>query len=339
MSEEKKEIVKSESVALSERFMEKILSELRSSISDAPEITEFQRQLIRGYYFAIDRALATAEEERLRKNAANTDPKFNNDLPVSWKNINLADLAIDLAHYSRVGLDMRQENMLFPIPYKNNKKGYYDVTLMEGYNGIRYIAEKYALYVPKATTVEVIYSTDVFKPIKKSATNPVEGYEFEITSPFDRGEIKGAFAYLEFDEPTQNILIIMTMKDIMKRKPRYAAPEFWGGKKKVKKNGTWVEEEMEGWLDEMVRKTIIREAYSAKYLPRDPRKIDDSYQYLKTCETKYAVIEAEAEIAENANSVPIDVTRDEKPEDKQEEQKPVEEPKAVEDSVEEAVGF
>ena len=43
------------------------------------------------------------------------------------------------------GKEMMQENHLFPIPYKNNKTRKYDVNLMPGYNGIRYIAEKYAV--------------------------------------------------------------------------------------------------------------------------------------------------------------------------------------------------
>lgn len=299
---------KSEQLAVSEKFTNKVLKEFGGSVAGALQVTDYQRTLIQGYFIVIDRALKAAEEERLRKNANNKDPKYNNELPINWNTVNLNDLALDLVHYARMGLDMTQDNMLFPIPYKNNKRNNYDITLMEGYNGIRYIAEKYAVEAPTAVTIEVVYSTDTFKPIKKGGSNRVENYEFEITNPFDRGEIVGGFAYIEFADPTKNELIIMPMKDILKRKPKYASANFWGGKQKVWENGKQVEVEAEGWLDEMVRKTIIREAYSAKHLPRDPKKVDDSYQYMKMREARYAEIEAQAEIAANANATLIDTS-------------------------------
>ena len=297
-------------LAASERFMQKVLAEFSGNVAGALEISDYQRTLIQGYFIKIDRALKAAEEERNRKNKQNSDPSFNNELPVDWNHVNLPDLAVDLVHYARMGLDMTQDNMLFPIPYKNNKRGVYDITLMPGYNGIRYMGERYALDLPRSVTVEVVYSTDKFKAIKKSLANRVENYEFEVTQPFDRGEIVGGFAYLEFADPTKNELIVMSMKDIEKRKPRYASPEFWGGVKRRKENGQWIEETMEGWRDEMVRKTLIREAYGSKHLPRDPMKIDASYQHAKEAEARYAAIEAEAEIAAKANAIPIDVQSD-----------------------------
>lgn len=300
---EKKEAT--EQLAMSERFTAKVLKEFGENVAGPAVVTDLHRSLIQGYFIAIDRALAVAEENRVRKNAKNTDPKFNNDLPVVWANVNLTDLAIDLMHYAKLGLDMQGDNMLFAIPYKNNKRNLYDVVLMEGYNGIRLIAEKYAVETPKNVVVEVVYSTDVFKPCKKDRTHPVESYEFEIANPFDRGEIVGGFAYLEFDDPAKNRLIMMSMHDINKRKPASASPEFWGGTKTVWENGKKTEVQMEGWLDEMVRKTLIREAYSSKYLPRDPYKVDEVYRTIQAREYEYAKIAADAEIKELANTVDI----------------------------------
>lgn len=302
------EAQKTEQLATSEKFTNKVLKEFGGSVAGAMQVTDYQRTLIQGYFIVIDRALKAAEEERVRKNANNKDHKYDNDLPINWNTVNLNDLALDLVHYARMGLDMTQDNMLFPIPYKNNKRGWYDVNLMEGYNGIRYIAEKYAVEVPTAVTIEVVYNTDSFKPIKKGKDNRVENYEFTINNAFDRGEIVGGFAYLEFADPTKNELIIMPMKDILKRKPQYASANFWGGKTKTWENGKQAETECEGWLDEMVRKTIIREAFSAKHLPRDPKKVDDNYQYMRMREAHYAEIEAQAEIAANANTTYIDTT-------------------------------
>lgn len=301
-------------LANSEKFTNKVLKEFGGSVAGVCKVSDYQRTLIQGYFIVIDRAIKAAEEERVRKNAANKDHKFDNELPVSWNSVNLNDLALDLVHYARMGLDMTQENMLFPIPYKNNKRNCYDMNLMPGYNGIRYIGEKYAIEAPKSVTVEVVYSTDIFKPIKKSGQNRIENYEFEIKNAFNRGEIVGGFAYIEFNDPTKNELVIMSMHDILKRKPKYASANFWGGTQKVWENGKQVETECEGWVDEMVRKTLIREAYSAKRLPRDPKKVDDSYQHMIMSEARMAQMEAESEIAKNANRIIIDTTPEELPE-------------------------
>lgn len=296
----------SQKLTVSEKFANKIIAEFGGNISGVAQVTDYQRRLIQGYFIGIDRALKTAEERRVIKNNSNRDHTYDEQLPVTWTNVNLNDLAMDLVHYARIGLDMMQDNHLFPIPYKNSRTNKYDITLMEGYNGIQYISEKYALVNPKAVTIELVYSTDTFKPIKKSRANAVEGYEFEINNPFDRGEIVGGFGYIEYEDQSRNKLVIMTIKDILKRKPEYAAAEFWGGKKKVWKDGKKVEEDTDGWYEEMCLKTIKREVYSAKNIPRDPMKIDESYHYLKAQEMRNAEIEARAEIEANANRIVID---------------------------------
>lgn len=298
-------------LAMSERFTNTVLKEFGSNVAGALQVTDYQRQLIQGYFIAIDRGLKLAEEARIRKNENNRDHKYDNNLPVTWGNTNLNDLALDVVHYARMGLDMMQDNHLSPIPYKNNKTNKYDITLMPGYNGIQYIAEKYAVEKPLATTIELVYSTDTFRPIKKNKDNRVESYEFEINNAFDRGTIVGGFGYIEYTDPLKNKLIIMTMRDIEKRKPAYAAAEFWGGKVKKWENGKQVEVESDGWFDEMCLKTIKREVFSAKHMPRDPKKVDDAYQYMKMREAKYAEMEAESEIDSFANATIIDTTPDE----------------------------
>lgn len=300
---------------MSERFMNKVMAEFGGNVSGDLRISDYQRSLIQGYFIAIDRSLKMAEEERLKKNINNRDHKYDNNLPITWVNINLPELALDVVHYARLGLDMMQPATLYPIPYKNNKANRYDITLMEGYNGIRYIAENYALIRPKSVTIEVVYSNDTFRPLKKSHSNAVESYEFEITSPFDRGEIVGGFGYIEYDNQSRNELIIMTMRDILKRKPVYASANFWGGEATVWKDGKRETIEKEGWLDEMVRKTIIREVYGGKHIPRDPRRIDESYQQMKQQEARLraAAEDVRQEINVTANSVPFEVPRETPP--------------------------
>ena len=120
-----------QTLAMSERFTNTVLKEFGSNVAGALQVTDYQRQLIQGYFISIDRALKTAEEERLRKNTNNSDHKWDNDLPVNWNTVNLNDLALDLVHYARMGLDMMQDNMLFPIPLRNKNNNWYDVNLME----------------------------------------------------------------------------------------------------------------------------------------------------------------------------------------------------------------
>ena len=148
-------------ISQSERFTNMVMKQYSSTGVYNP--TEREKQLIRNYFICIDQMLAKTEAERQRKNAANRNHDYDNTLPYSWNTIDLPQLAQDLAHYARVGLDMMEDNTLFPIPYKNNKGNMYSITLMEGYNGIRYQAEKYALDPFKAVTVEVIYQNDTFR--------------------------------------------------------------------------------------------------------------------------------------------------------------------------------
>lgn len=296
---------------MSERFMQKVVHEFSGSVGEF-QITEYQRQLIQGYFIGVDRALKTAEAERVRKNENNRDHKYDNAVPVTWANVNMADLALDVVHYARLGLDTMQANFITPIPYLNKKAGQYDINLMLGYNGIKYIAEKFALCPPKSVTIELVYSTDNFKPYKKGRGNDVESYDFEITNPFDRGHIVGGFGYIEYDDPKKNELVLMSMKDIEKRKPEYASANFWGGKANEWKNGKKVEVDKDGWLDEMCRKTLIREVYSPKHILLDPRKVDDSYQYMKQREARLAEAQDDMRriIDVTANSVPVEQVKE-----------------------------
>ncbi len=290
----------------SERFTNKVLLEFGSSNAGDIQISEYQRRLIGNYFVAISGSLKSAEEDRIRKNKNNKDKKYNNDLPIIWDNVNLNALALSVVHYARMGLDMMQDNHLSPIPFKNNNTGKYELTLMPGYNGIIYVAEKYALKQPKCVTTELVYSTDNFKPIKKGMNLSYDSYDFEITNPFNRGEIVGGFGYIEFDDIKDNKLIIMTKADFDKRKPKYASANFWGGESKQWEDGKQITVQVDGWEAEMYMKTLKRAVYSPKNIPLDPKKIDDSYQFMKQQELEYAKMEAQSEIDEKANVINID---------------------------------
>lgn len=309
------EIVKKENTNLanSEKFTNMVIREFGSNVAGVLPVTDYQRQLIQGYFIQIDRALKSAEERRIRQNENNKDHKWDNTDPINWNTVDLNQLALDVMHFARMGLDMMQDNMLTAIPFKDNNRvtaggtKMYTVNLMKGYNGIQYIAEKYALEKPESVTVELVYSTDTFRPIKKSVNNKVESYEFEINQPFDRGDIVGGFGYIEFSDPQKNKLIVITKKDIEKRKPKKASAEFWGGIKTEWVNGKKQEVETDGWYEEMCLKTIKREVYKPKNIPLDPKKIDDEYQYNKMQELRIAQMEVEQDAIEQTATEVIDI--------------------------------
>jgi recombination protein RecT len=292
----------------SERFTNKVLAEFGSSVG-AVALTEFQKRLAQNYFIALDMTLKAAEANRLKKSEKYRDP-----VPVTWDNINMESLARNVVAYARIGLDPAQKNHINMVPYKNNTTKKYDIGFIEGYRGIELKATKYGLDVPDAVIIELVYSNDKFKVIKKSKDNPVENYEFEVVNAFDRGNIIGGFYYHVYkNNPEKNKLVVLTMKDIEKRKPVYASVEFWGGERDVwekneetgksKKVGT---EHVEGWFEKMCYKTIYRAAYND--ITIDSQKIDDDYLRVKQLEQEFAETEVEAEIAENGNKELIDIT-------------------------------
>lgn len=300
-------------VTPSQRFTNLVISEFGAATANPIQLSDKQKRLVQGYFIIIDRLLKDAEAKRLSKNASNSNHQYDNDIPYDWQHINMTELALDAVHAARMGLDMQEEAHLYPIPFANKAKGIYSIAFMEGYAGKQYKAVKYALIPPKAVTIEVVYSTDSFKAVKKSRQNPYDTYEFDITQPFDRGEIVGGFGYIEYNDPTQNELVILSLNDIKKRAQK-GSTEFWGTKMTGKQVTTWengkkVTKNADGWSDEMVRKTIVREVYSKKHIPIDPAKLDDDFQHFKEREVVYAQAEIDAEAADNANTTPIDITQ------------------------------
>lgn len=285
----------------SERFMNKVVAQFSSGVGEIA-LTGFQKRLAQNYFISLDSALKMAEEKRLKKKN-NQDP-----LPITWQNVNMEKLAVNVVSYARIGFDPALPNHINMVPFKNNTTGKYDIGFIEGYRGLELKAIKYGVEVPDYTVVEVVYSKDKFKSIKKDRNNAVESYEFNIVDDFDRGEIVGGFYYHQFTKsPEKNKLVVMNLKEIEKRKPQYASVEFWGGEKDVWENNKKVgKETVEGWYEKMVEKTLIRAAYAS--ITIDSQKIDDDYMNLKQAEMSFAESEAAVEIGQNANREIIDIT-------------------------------
>ncbi|MBA1335890.1 MAG: hypothetical protein HPY66_1708 [Firmicutes bacterium] len=306
---ETKEIAKKEQ-SMSERFMNKVMLEFTSGVGEIA-LTNFQKRLAQNYFISLDASLKVAEEKRKKK-----DEKYRDALPVVWANVNMEALARNVVAYARIGLDPAQKNHINMVPYKNSATNKYDIGFVEGYRGLELKAVKYGLdeAKPDHVIVELVYSKDKFKPIKKDHRHEYETFEFDVENPFDRGEIVGGFYYHLFKgSPEKNKLVTFTKKDIEKRKPPYASTEFWGGEKDVwkwdekkqKNVKTGEKEKVEGWYEKMCWKTIYRAAYSD--ITIDSQKIDDDYLRLKQMEESLADAKVAAEIAEYANSEVIDI--------------------------------
>lgn len=306
VKKEQTELQKQELTA-SERFTGMVMKEFQGNIGTL-NLNEYQKQLIRGYFIGIDNALKKAEEARLNKNSwKSTKEEDKNNLPITWQNVNMNDLAIAVVHHAKLGLDMQIPNHLNAIPYKNNKTQKYDIGFLKGYKGLEYIATQLSLYPIRNIIVELIYSNDVFEIVNK---DNITRYNFIIKNPFDRGEIIGGFGYIQYVDESRNKIITLSKKDIDKRKPVYAAAEFWGGEKDKWENGKKVgKEKIEGWYEEMARKTIARATYNAVAI--DPKKVNESYAYVieNNDNTYENVIEGQVaeEIEEKANKELIDI--------------------------------
>ncbi|UKS27179.1 recombinase RecT [Paenibacillus sp. HWE-109] len=316
-------------ITQSERFMNMVVTQFTSGVGEIA-LTKFQQRLAQNYFIALDGSLRVAEEKRLKKKGNNVE-----QLPIIWQNVNMEKLSRDVVTYARIGFDPAQKNHINMVPFKNGNTGKYDIGFVEGYRGMELKAVKYGLEVPDIIIVEVVYSTDRFKSFKKDRNNAVENYDFEIVNDFERGDIIGGFYYHHFNQtPEKNKLVVMNMKDILKRKPDKASAEFWGGekdiwewddqKKKNVKNGT---EMIDGWYEKMVWKTVYRAAHGDVTI--DSQKIDDDYMNLKKAEMDFAEAEVREEINENANGPIIDITPDPQPDPSKNTSKPVDSPPTI----------
>ncbi len=305
---------------MAERFTAKVMEEFCAGAGGEIALTDFQKRLAQNYFMAVDMALGKAEKKRLAK-AENKRDKT----PVTWANVNLEQLSRDVVSAARIGLDPAQDNHVNMVPYKNNALGKYDIGFIDGYRGLELKAKKYGLDIPDHVVVELVFATDKFKSHKKDMNHEHETYEFEIMTDFDRGDIIGGFYYHAYTEaPEKNKLVVFTLDDILKRKPKYASAEFWGGEKDKWENGQKVgKEKVDGWYEKMCYKTVYRAAF--RDITIDSQKIDDDYLRLRQLESALADAEVEEEIEENANGEVIDLPV-EAEDDAGEEEAEVEEP-------------
>ena len=253
------------------RFTAMVVKEYQVASGTTTMSPEMKRR-IQNYFVKIDMILNDAETKRLSKSE-----QFRDVLDFSWQNINIEKLASEVVVLSSLGLDPLTPNHINPIPFKNTRLNKYDIVFIRGYKGLEVVAKNYALTPPKNVICELVYETDLFDMTKKDRENKVENYAFKVSQPFNRGQIIGGFIYKESEDETLNTIEVLSIAQILKRKPKHASAEFWGGEKDKWENGKKVgKETIEGWFEEMCLKTLKRHAWGSFTL--DGSKVNDSYE-------------------------------------------------------------
>ncbi|MBU2177679.1 MAG: recombinase RecT, partial [Gammaproteobacteria bacterium] len=271
MTEEKGEYkVTKVQPTVGQRFTSMVVKEFGSQVG-ALALTPYQQKLASHLFVGIDNQLRNLE-------AKNQDKGKNAMAPIVWQNINMNKLALDAVHRIELGLDALIPNHIHPIPYWNKRLNKYDLDLRIGYAGKDCYRRKMALDEPVDIIYELVYSKDKFTPIKKSAAAEVESYEFEVSNPFDRGDVIGGFGYIIFDDPRKNKLVLVSKADFDKSKSKAQSDTFW-----------------KGHPAEMMFKTLVHRVTSK--IPIDPEKVNASMQAVEMQEAEET---ADRDIEENA---------------------------------------
>ena len=264
------------------KFAEIVAKQFTGVAQSQTGLTNFQARLVSSYYYAIDEVIKQAEQERLE-----VADKLPDEVPISWEAIDTEKVARNVAIYTRLGLDAAADNHVSFSIIKKIESNKYDVDFMIGYKGLELKAIKYGMNPPENITIELVYKNDYFVPLKKDMKNRIENYEFEIKNPFDRGDVIGGFYYLSFADQQKNRLVVFSLADILKRRPKDYDPKFWEDQK-----------------ESMYRKTIARAAYNA--ISIDPSKIDEDYTALQNINKDSARAKNEEIISKNANKEKIE---------------------------------
>ena len=253
-------------ISLAERFTNSVVSAY-ADVAKGVAVNEHQRELIANYFIRIDEMLKNSKQG------------------YRWNQVRMNELALTLAHTAKLGLDMALPNNLSLIPFKVSDTGTIRLVPVIGWQGYAYIAKTYGLVPPKNFIVELVYSNDKFSVIKKDAFHESDSYTFEITNPFDRGEIVGGFACLEYEDKSLNRVMTKSLKELLSYRPARYDENFW-------KPGT---ENFKKMLEKALAKQIL------KKVTLDPQKVSSaqsSFKYMESEELVGASLDAKQDISE-----------------------------------------
>ncbi len=276
----------------SEKFLAEVEKQFLAEMGAGVNLTALQRTLVQHMYLKIDQALKASEEKRTKGVKAEAlETAHENPRAFTWQHVDRQKLALDTVHRVSLALDALIPNHIWPIAYWNDRKGMYDMDLRIGYVGRDFIAREYALDKPLQIVYSIVYESDTFKALPRSASREVESYEFEIPQPFDRGEIVGGFGYIVYDDARKNQLVLVSPRDFDR------SQGMAGGDAKF-----WRENPVEMRLKTIVHRTATK-------VPLDPAKINaGSLAAVLTDDNKLDEDPVDAEYRANANYKTIDVT-------------------------------
>jgi recombination protein RecT len=225
MTEETKktENVKDNNLPISARFTNGIIREFTNTAGNLPDKFDKRRQRLSQHLFIkMDASLQALEKKRREGNSVQQKKP-----PITWANLNMQKLAIDAMNRIELGLDALLDNHIWVIPYLDARTKLYNVDLRIGYIGKDYYKRKLAIEQPVDVIYELVHEADNFVVHKKDVNHSIETYEFEITNPFDRGEVVGGFGYIIFKDPTKNKLVPVSEASFVKSKERAPSDKFW----------------------------------------------------------------------------------------------------------------
>ncbi|MEA4928407.1 MAG: recombinase RecT [Candidatus Limiplasma sp.] len=228
----------------SERFAMAVERQFAGEVGNL-SFTGYEKTLAQHLFIKIDAALAEAETKR--RDASKP--------AIAWTNINMTKLAIDAVNRVQLGIDALIPGSLYPIAYYNDHTKKYDVDLRVGYKGELFYKMAASRKPIRNVRIELVYSTDRFTVFKAGLRQPLEGYEFEITQPFERGELVGGFGYIEYEDDKDNVLVVLSKAEIDKYRGKAKGDSFWGE-----------------WYAEMAYKTIVHRTTGKIII--DPAKIN-----------------------------------------------------------------
>lgn len=236
------------------------------------EFSPLQSVLVQHVFLKVHADLKALEAKRA------TDSRKTDHPPISWENINMHKLSIDAVRIVNLELDALIKNHVNVLPYLNSRTQQYDIDLRPGYEGVKHYRTKFAIDPPSDIVIKLIHKTDHFVPVYKDRNNAIDCYEFQETSPFDRGEVIGGFGYLSYPDPTKNKLFVITQRDFNRARESAKGNPFWA-------NHEW----------EMKFKTVVHRVM--EHLPLDPVKVNS----IMRADLESIEMSLDSEIAEFGN--------------------------------------
>ena len=233
----------------SERFMAESLRQYAANAGNLA-ISDYEKTLLQHVFIKADMSL---QDMNNNLEASQAKGYKKDQPPITWQNIDIKKMALDAVNRAQLGIDALIPGHMYPIAYWRKEKGLYDLDLRIGYKGEMYYIQEAALHPIREIRVELVHQTDDFTVYKKDSANKVEGYTFKVNQPFSRGPVVGGYAYIEYEDNCSNALIVMSLDEIMKRKPGNS--EFWAK-----------------WEQEMQYKTLVHAAAGKVIL--DPKKVN-----------------------------------------------------------------